>query len=74
MSRLPTVTPRQTVVALKKAGFEDLHQRGRHVHPYHPQKKQRTIIPMHAKDLHRGLLKAILKQAGLSEEQFRDLM
>jgi len=74
MSRLGTVTPRQTVAALKKAGFEELSQRGSHLHLYHPQTKVHTIVPMHARDLHRGLLKAILKQAGLSEEQFRNLL
>jgi hypothetical protein len=29
---------------------------------------------MHPGDLHRGLLKAIIKQAGLTEAQFRELL
>jgi predicted RNA binding protein YcfA (HicA-like mRNA interferase family) len=29
---------------------------------------------MHSGDFHRGLLKDILKQAGITEEQFRELL
>jgi predicted RNA binding protein YcfA (HicA-like mRNA interferase family) len=29
---------------------------------------------MHAGDLHRGLMKTIIKQAGLTEDEFRDLL
>jgi len=33
-----------------------------------------TSVPIHAKDVKRGLMKAILKQAGLSEDDFRALL
>ena len=74
MSRLPTITPRQAVAALLKSGFEEKHQRGSHLYLYHPVRQAWTTVPMHARDLHRGLLKAILKQVGLSEDEFREML
>lgn len=74
MSRLPTPRSREVVSALKRAGFIEHHQRGSHLYLWHPTRRVMTSVPMHSGDLHRGLFKAILKQAGLSEEGFRELL
>jgi predicted RNA binding protein YcfA (HicA-like mRNA interferase family) len=74
MSRLPVVRPRQAVAALKRAGFVEDHQRGSHLFLWHPERSAAVVVPMHARDLKRGTLKGILAQAGLSEEEFRDLL
>jgi len=74
MTRLPTVTSKEVVAALLKAGFETRHQTGSHLLLHHPLTKARTTVPMHARDLDRGLLRKILKQAGLTDEQFRELL
>jgi predicted RNA binding protein YcfA (HicA-like mRNA interferase family) len=74
MSRLPMVTAREAVRALKSSGFVDHHQRGSHLYLWNPEKKLMVSIPMHAGDLDRGLLKLILKQAQLTEEEFRALL
>lgn len=74
MSRLPTVTARQLVKVLLRAGFSEGHQRGSHLTLYNQTTKRQTVVPMHPGDLHRGLLKAILKQAGISEEEFQKLL
>jgi predicted RNA binding protein YcfA (HicA-like mRNA interferase family) len=74
MSRLPALTARQMVKALLKAGFLEEHQRGSHLSLCHPVTHRVTVVPMHPGDLHRGLMKAILKQAGLSEEEFRKFL
>jgi mRNA interferase HicA len=74
MSRLPTVTPKQVVKALLKGGFIQEHQRGSHLSLYHPETRRQTVVPMHVGDLHRGLLKTIIKQAGLTEDEFRELL
>lgn len=74
MSRLPTVTPHKVVKALLRAGFFEDHQHGSHLTLYNPTTDRQTVVPMHAGDLHRGLLKGILKQAGLSEDEFRGLL
>lgn len=41
---------------------------------YHnPETERRTTVPMGSKDLHEGTLRGILKQAGLTVAEFRDL-
>ncbi len=74
MSRLPSLTPREVVAALKKAGFEERRQRGGHLFLWHPDREAVTTVPMHARDLPRGTLKAIITQAGLTEGEFLALI
>ena len=49
-------------------------QRGSHLRLFNPTSEHQTEIPMHPGDVPRGLLKAILKQAGISEDEFRKLL
>jgi predicted RNA binding protein YcfA (HicA-like mRNA interferase family) len=57
---------------LKRAGFEERRQSGSHLVLRHENGRQ-TYLPMHTGDVPTGTFKAILKQAGISEEEFRDL-
>ena len=59
---------------LEGLGFIIRRQRGSHLILRHPQTKRTTVIPMHAHDLSRGVLFSILKQAGISQDQFRMLL
>ncbi len=72
MNRLPTLTPREVVSALKRAGFVEAHTRARGSHAFlwHPGTKSSTTVAMHARDIPRPTLRAIIKQAGLTEEEF----
>jgi len=72
--RLPNLTARQLVAALKRAGFMEVRQKGGHLHLKRPTTDAVTTVPMHPGDLKRPLLKAILRQAGLSETDFRRLL
>jgi predicted RNA binding protein YcfA (HicA-like mRNA interferase family) len=74
LSVLPNLKPRQVVSALKRAGFVEHHQKGSHLYLFHPQARRMTSVPMHPGDVKSGTLRAIVKQAGLSEEQFRQLV
>ena len=74
MSRLPTLHCSKVVRALKRAGFVELEQRGSHLTLKHPISGHRTTVPVHKGDIKRGLLKQILKQAGLTEREFRELL
>jgi len=74
MSRLPSLTAKEVVRALKKAGFEEERQRGSHLRMGHPGTNRITVVPMHLGDIHRSLLKEIIKQAGLSEDEFREVL
>jgi predicted RNA binding protein YcfA (HicA-like mRNA interferase family) len=74
MTRLPTLTARKLVAALKQAGFEEVKWRGSHLYLSHRAKDVETCVPMHAGDLGRDLVRAIINQAGLTEEEFRKLL
>lgn len=74
MTRLPTLTPSKIVAALKRAGFVEHHQKGSHLYLWHDSKACMTSVPMHTKDLKRSLMKEILEQAKLSEEEFRKVL
>ena len=70
--KLPALKPKQVVAALLRAGFYVHHQRGSHARLLHTTRLElRVTVPIHNKDLPLSLLKhRILKQAGLSEEEF----
>lgn len=74
MPRLPTVTPRQLVEALEKAGFEIDHQTGSHVVLWRASNGARVVVPWHNRDLGRGLMLRIIKSAGLTRDEFEDLI
>jgi predicted RNA binding protein YcfA (HicA-like mRNA interferase family) len=57
---------------LQRAGFEVRGQSGSHVVLRHTDGRQ-TYVPMHTGDVPSGTFRSILKQAGLTEEMFRDL-
>lgn len=58
--------------ALLRVGFERKGQKGSHVKVRHEDGRV-VIIPMH-RELKRGTLKSILSQAGLTEDQLRELL
>lgn len=63
-----TFTPKHLVSLLKSCGFLLKRTRGSHFIFQHPENKRRVIVPMHQKDLPKGTLHEILKQAGISIE------
>jgi mRNA interferase HicA len=72
--RLPSVTAKELARALEKAGFVLQRQKGSHATFRHPETKRTTVVPLHSGDVKRPLLKMILLQAGLTEEDFSKLM
>lgn len=73
--RLPSCTARDVDRALQKDGFILVHQKGSHRYYGDPVTgKIVTVVPMHPGDLPRWLLKRIIKEIGLTEEEFRDLL
>jgi predicted RNA binding protein YcfA (HicA-like mRNA interferase family) len=74
MAPLPTVSGKEAVKALKNAGYEFSHQRGSHmILRYAEEPYRRISVPDH-KELRKGLLRAIIRDAGLTVDQFRDLL
>jgi predicted RNA binding protein YcfA (HicA-like mRNA interferase family) len=63
---------REVLAKLLRAGFVEVRQSGSHKVLRHPDGRQ-TYAAMYPGELPTGTFRKILKQAGLSEEQFRDL-
>lgn len=74
MSPLPRLTGQEVVRALSKAGFEVLRRRGSHVFLKHADGRA-TVIPTHSGEvLGPGIVSKILRDAKLSQEEFRKLL
>jgi predicted RNA binding protein YcfA (HicA-like mRNA interferase family) len=74
VSQLPRISGREVERALQAVGYEFDHQRGshivlRHVLPPH----RRLTVPDHA-EVAKGTLRAIIRQVGLSVDEFKDLL
>lgn len=63
---------REVLARLQRAGFIVKRQSGSHVVLRHVDGRQ-TYVAMHAGDVPNGTFRAILKQAGMTEEEFRNL-
>ncbi len=75
MSRLPRVSGRRVLEALRRAGFEVSHVRGSHHYLRKPGASGLVVVPVHgSRVVPTGTLHSILKQAGLSREDFRELL
>ena len=73
--RLPVVKAREVVRALERAGFFVHHSVGSHAQLKHPAKPNlRVTVPQHSGDVPPTVLRSILKQAGLSVEEFLRLL
>jgi len=74
--RLPAVHGRSVVRALEKAGFIVVRTSGSHVRLVHTHDPARqTTVPVHkGKDLPRGTLRDIIAQAGMTVDEFLELL
>ena len=73
MTRLPALKPREVIAILEKAGYYIDHITGSHYIMRHPDHPGRIPVPYHAKDIKRAVLHCIIKQSGLSQEEFLSL-
>jgi predicted RNA binding protein YcfA (HicA-like mRNA interferase family) len=70
--RLPVVSGSEAIVALGKAGFARVSQRGSHV-MLRNEAGRTAIVPLH-RELAPGTLRSVLRQAGLSVDEFVKLI
>jgi len=72
MPPLPVISGREAVKAFQKLGFLFHHQRGSHIVLYHPNGRHLSV-PDH-KELDRGTLRALIRGAGVTVDDFVDLL
>lgn len=75
MPKLPVVSGKELITALKKAGLIIVRQRGSHIslQKITPEKTYKTVVPMHD-EVAKGTLLDILRQTGLSKDNLLKLL
>jgi predicted RNA binding protein YcfA (HicA-like mRNA interferase family) len=72
---LPVIRPKELIRVLQRAGFYVHHVSGSHYVLKSPSHHTlRVIVPFHSRDLKRGTLQSIVKQAGFTNEEFLKLL
>lgn len=70
MPKLPSFKPREVVGKLKKLGFVEHHQVGSHLTLKHVITNRRAVVPMHLKDIRKGTLLSLLREANIEKDDF----
>ena len=73
MTKLPQIKPRNIEKVLVKSGFIPRSGKGSHLVYRHPNGR-RTVIPRHNRPVRIGTLRAILRQADITSEEFLRLL
>ena len=73
MSKLPQVSSRECIRALAKAGFYFVRQTGSHITLRRDEPFAQVVVPEN-RELPKGTLRRILRDAGLSVDEFVELL
>ena len=71
MTKLPTMSGDECITLLKEIGYQAVRQKGSHIRLIHAA-RQPVSVPRH-RALGRGLLRKILRDTGLSVDEFQEL-
>lgn len=76
MTKLPSVKGADVVKTLRRAGFEVVWIKGSHHRMVHSTEADRaTTVPVHGNsDIPKGMLRDIIEQAGLTVDEFINLL
>ncbi len=72
MPRLVPIKPKKLIKILLKLGFVRRDAQGSHVFFRHKDGRT-TVIPIHAKEVSKGLLRKILKDVELSRDEYDNM-
>lgn len=70
------LTAKEVIRALERGGWQQTRQSGSHVRLYHPKKPANSVtVSVHqGSEIPAGTLRAILRSAGLSQAEFKELL
>ena len=74
MPKLPVISGMEAVKALSKISYEVDHQTGSHLILRHKEVPHRRLTVPNHKEISKGTLRAIIRQAGLTRDEFLDLL
>ena len=69
MSKLPDLPVRDVLKALAHFGYQSDHQTGSHIICRHANTRRLVVVPAH-NPIAKGTLRAIIRDAGLTREEF----
>jgi len=72
MNRLPVCSGQDAIRAFQKLGYQVDHQTGSHIILRHPQMRRLTV-PNH-RELAKGTLRALIREAGLTKDEFVNML
>jgi predicted RNA binding protein YcfA (HicA-like mRNA interferase family) len=74
MPKLNPETSRTVIRKLQRLGFEGPFGGGKHVFMRHPQSQLKIPVPIHqGRDIPAGTLRSIVRQAGITVEEWSNL-
>ena len=73
-SKYPVLSAREIIKALRKAGFEEVSQRGSHRKLKNDADPPQTVIVLMHDEVARGTFRSILEQADMDLETFLELL
>ncbi len=73
MNKLPMISGRECVAALEKVGFYIKRRESSHIILRRDDPFAQVVVPDH-REIDRGTLRAIIRQAGLSVAEFERLL
>lgn len=73
MSKLPRISGRECIKALEKIGFYQKRRESSHIIMRRDQPFTQVVVPDHD-ELATGTLRAIIRDSGLSVDEFIDLL
>ncbi len=71
--KLPRISGRDCIKVLEKSGFYTVRQKGSHIVIRKTEPFYQLVVPDH-KELDSGTLRAIIRQSGMSVEEFTKLL
>ncbi len=72
--KLPRISAKRLIRVLERKGWRLDRSSGSHQIFIHPQTRGTLSVPRHSRDMSVGTLSRILKDAGISREEFRRLL
>jgi predicted RNA binding protein YcfA (HicA-like mRNA interferase family) len=71
VSKLPVVSGREAVKAFERIGYVQDHQRGSHIVLRHEDPPYRRLTVPDHKELAKGTLRSLIREAGITVEEFK---
>ncbi|HYS23259.1 MAG TPA: type II toxin-antitoxin system HicA family toxin [Candidatus Eisenbacteria bacterium] len=74
MPKLPAVKAREITRFLERKGFVLDQASGSHFIYYHPTSKRRAVVPKHSREIPKGTLASLLREAGFTRDELIDFL